>query len=638
MRLCTIALLFFLATPMLKAQDSLKFLVKPYLQYSTQSGMSVLWETTMPASTFVRYGVAAFNVDEAPLPMIVSDPKLQLMHEVRMEDLKPETNYFWQTISVNEAGDSLISELYSFKTAVNDSSAYAFALVGDTQSNSKTPWGWSVIAQKVWEERPNFVVHAGDVVDWGPDKSDWTGEFFAGGQALMSRIPVFTVLGNHEGDADYYYQYMANPTPEYRYTFKYGNAEFFMIDTNRDVQEGSDQYNWLEQALARSTATWKFAIHHHPPYSSEKDDHGDTYKEASTMGTHARNLVPLYEKYGVDFSLFGHTHVYERTWPLKNNRINQKEGVVYINSGGAGGGLETFAPTRNWFTLELQEGHHYCLFNIFENTLIFKAVDHEGRIFDSFQMTKSADRNATAQVLQPPAPIIGSEKYVFHDQTAVRIDPGFSDLTIHYTTDGSEPGLNSSVYTSPITLKESQTLKARAYTSAGKASRVVSREFLKTPVSPAVAPGATTRGLQYTYYEGDWRNQKQDYFKPANRKGKGSGIVHTISLDDLEEVSPSRWGVVMEGYLEVPRTDTYTFYGLDSRGLEVFLDGKMLINSEDENQLIRQIVLEKGKHRLQIRTYQQSNRRSIGFGFYSEEDFRIPIKPFDLSHITSSQH
>ena len=94
----------------------------------------------------------------------------------------------------------------------------------------------------------------------------------------------------------------------------------------------------------------------------------------------------------------------------------------------------------------------------------------------------------------------------------------------------------------------------------------------------------------------------------------------------------------MEGYLEVPRTDTYTFYGLDSRGLEVFLDGKMLINSEDENQLIRQIVLEKGKHRLQIRTYQQSNRRSIGFGFYSEEDFRIPIKPFDLSHITSSQH
>ena len=38
---------------------------------------------------------------------------------------------------------------------------------------------------------------------------------------------------------------------------------------------------------------------------------------------------------------------------------------------------------------------------------------------------------------------------------------------------------------------------------AGKASRVVSREFLKTPVSPAVAPGATTRGLQYTYYEVD---------------------------------------------------------------------------------------------------------------------------------------
>jgi predicted phosphodiesterase len=631
MRCYTIVFVFlFLLMGQLPAQDSLKFLIKPYLQYSTQSGMSVLWETTTPATTLVRYGEAAFDVEQAPLPLSVQNMERQLMHEVRMEDLKPETNYFWQAISVNEAGDSLISELYSFKTAVKDSSAYAFALVGDTQSNSKTPWGWSVISEKVWEERPNFVVHAGDVVDWGPDKTDWTGEFFPGGQAMMSRIPMFTVIGNHEADADYYYQYLANPAPEYRYTFRYGNAEFFMIDTNRDVTEGSDQYNWLEQALAKSTATWKFAVHHHPPYSSEKDDHGDTFKEASSMGTHARNLVPLYDKYGVDFSLFGHTHVYERTWPLKNNRINQKEGTVYINSGGAGGGLETFAPTRNWFTLELQEGHHYCMFNIFENTLIFKAVDHEGRIFDSFQMTKSEERNSTAQVLQPPAPIIGSEKFVFHDQTSVEIDAGFSNLSIHYTTDGSEPGLNSPMYSGPITLRQSSTLKARAYTADGKASRLVSREFLKTPVLPAAKVGSTTRGLKYTYYEGDWRKQKKDYFKSANQKG--TGVVKTISLDEMEDVSNSYWGAVMEGYLEVPKTDTYTFYGLDARGLEVFLDGELLINSEDETQLLKQIVLEKGKHQLQIKTYQQSNRKSIGFGFYSETDFRIPIKPFDLSH------
>lgn len=612
------------------AQDSLKFLVKPYLQFSTQSEMSVLWETTTPTSTLVRYGEAAFDVEKTPLPLSVMDAELQLMHEVRLKNLKPETNYFWQTVSVNAAGDSLISELYSFKTAVKDSSAYAFALVGDTQANSRTPWGWSVISQKVWDERPNFVVHAGDVVDWGPRKKDWTEQFFPGGQAMMSRIPMFTVLGNHEGDADFYYQYMANPTPEYRYTFKYGNAEFFMIDTNRDVEEGSDQYNWLEQALAKSTATWKFAIHHHPPYSSEKDDHGDTFKEASTMSTHARNLVPLFDKYSVDFSLFGHTHVYERTWPLKNNRINQKEGTIYINSGGAGGGLETFAPTRNWFTLELQEGHHYCMFNIFENTLIFKAVDHEGRIFDSFQMSKSEEDNSTATVVQPPAPIISSDKYVFHEQSQVHVDAGFSDLKVHYTTDGTEPSRSSPVYAGPVTIKNSQIFKTRAYTADGKASRIVGKEFVKAPVLKAVKAGKTERGLTYTYYEGDWRDKKEDFFTSSNRKG--TGTLKTISLADIGERNARYWAAILEGYLEVPETDTYTFYGLDSRGLEVYIDGQMLFQSDWEDQIVQQVVLEKGKHKLEIKTFQRDDRQSIGFGYYSEEDFRMPIKPFDLSH------
>lgn len=615
---------------MLTAQDSLSYLVQPYLQYSTQSSMSVLWETTREASTLVRFGEAAFNVKETPLPSEVSAPGLQLMHEVRLEGMKPETNYFWQAISVAANGDSLISPIYSFKTAVKDSSAYAFALVGDSQANSKTPWAWGVISKKVWEERPNFVVHAGDIVDWGPQKTDWTEKFFPDGHQLMSRIPVFTVLGNHEGDADLYYQYMANPTPEYHYTFRYGNAEFFMIDTNRDVQEGSDQYNWLEQALAKSTARWKFAVHHHPPYSSEKDDHGDTYREASTMGTDARNLVPLYEKYGLDFSLFGHTHVYERTWPLKNNRINQKEGVVYINSGGAGGGLETFAPTRNWFTLELQEGHHYCLFNIFENTLIFKAIDHEGRIFDSFQITKSDETASSAQVIQPPAPIISSEKYIFHERTEVSIDPGFSNLSIHYTTDGSEPSLSSPRYTGPLTFDKSLVLKTRAYTADGKASRTVSREFKKTPVLPAANPGKTEVGLTYSYYEGDWRDREASYFQPANQKR--SGVIRTVSFDDMGSLEAEYWGAVIEGYLEVPRTDTYTFYALDSRGLEIRIDGEILFQNKGEDQLLQQIVLAKGKHRLQIKTYQRNARRLIGFGHYSEANFRMPIKPFDLSH------
>ena len=59
------------------------------------------------------------------------------------------------------------------------------------------------------------------------------------------------------------------PQPEMYYSFDFGNAEFFMIDGNRKLHEGSDQLEWLENALEQSDATWKFAVLHQPPYTSD---------------------------------------------------------------------------------------------------------------------------------------------------------------------------------------------------------------------------------------------------------------------------------------------------------------------------------------------------------------------------------
>ncbi len=151
----------------------------------------------------------------------------------------------------------------------------------------------------------------------------------------MSHVPIYTILGNHEGDSKYYYQYMANPEPEYYYTFTYGNAQFFMIDTDRKVNTGSKQYEWLEEELKKSQATWKFAVHHHPPYSSDESDYGDAYRGPSERGDKSlQPLVKLYEKYGLDICFYGHIHDYERTWPIKDNKVNREEGVIYIQTGG----------------------------------------------------------------------------------------------------------------------------------------------------------------------------------------------------------------------------------------------------------------------------------------------------------------
>ena len=293
------ALLFLLIPAFLTAQTDTTglLLVQPYLQFSTQTSMHVLWETAAPASTAVFFGEAKLGVEKAILDDTVRLAGYRHMHEVPLEQLKPETNYFWQIATQTADGRQVISPVYTFKTAVKDSSAFMFALIGDTQRNSGTPWAWSKIAEKVWADRPNFVVLAGDLVDKGMRKSDWLEDFFPKGHILMSRVPVYPVLGNHEQDAPYYYQYVVAPAPEYYYTFHYGNAQFFMLDSNRDLSEGSEQYNWLEWELAQSTAMWKIAVHHHPPYSSDNNDHGDTDNALSTICVENHlNMIPLYEK------------------------------------------------------------------------------------------------------------------------------------------------------------------------------------------------------------------------------------------------------------------------------------------------------------------------------------------------------
>ena len=98
-------------------------------------------------------------------------------------------------------------------------------MYSDTQDN---PEVWGRLAELGWLERPNFGVLTGDLVGRGGWLEDWLVDFFPPANVFMRRFPLFTVIGNHADDHPYYYQYMHNPPPEYRYTFRYGNAQFFI--------------------------------------------------------------------------------------------------------------------------------------------------------------------------------------------------------------------------------------------------------------------------------------------------------------------------------------------------------------------------------------------------------------------------
>jgi hypothetical protein len=116
----------------------------------------------------------------------------------------------------------------------------------------------------------------------------------------------FPSLGNHDyytRNGEPYRDYFTLPGNGRYYDFVRGDVHFFALDSDPAEPDGisatSQQAQWLQAALAASTARWKVVYLHHAPYSS--GSHGSTVA-----------LQWPYRKWGASVVLAGHDHHYER--------------------------------------------------------------------------------------------------------------------------------------------------------------------------------------------------------------------------------------------------------------------------------------------------------------------------------------
>jgi hypothetical protein len=150
----------------------------------------------------------------------------------------------------------------------------------------------------------------------------------------MRENVFYPAVGNHDRHgrnrgADAYRRYFSlpadTPDPERYYAMSYGNARFFILDSNEHSFALTDQTAWLEKELKRATGEpgilHRFVVMHHPPFSTSL--HGG-HEELREMWT------PLFEKYGVEAVFSGHDHTYEHA---------ERNGIHYVVSGGGGAPL-----------------------------------------------------------------------------------------------------------------------------------------------------------------------------------------------------------------------------------------------------------------------------------------------------------
>jgi len=150
--------------------------------------------------------------------------------------------------------------------------------------------------------------------------------------------------GNHDyrtsGAAGYFGYFgssAGDPTKGY-YSYDLGKWHVVVLNSNcGDVPggcgAGSPQERWLREDLDAHPVRCTVAMWHHPRFSSAK--HGDTVVMADLWRT-------LYEK-GVDVTLAGHDHDYERFAPMDaDGRANPSRGIRSFVVGTGGKSFYTF--------------------------------------------------------------------------------------------------------------------------------------------------------------------------------------------------------------------------------------------------------------------------------------------------------
>jgi len=186
---------------------------------------------------------------------------------------------------------------------------------------------------------------------------------------------------------------------------------------------------------------------------------------------------------------------------------------------------------------------------------------------------------------------------IFIGPVQVTLSIARQQTEIRYTLDGTEPDIQSTLYTGPVTIIQNTELKAQAFRNGEKVGKLRSGVFEQREPLKAVQLKKTMAGLQYQYFSGEFQSVRE----LEKAKTKKSGIIESFifpkgSGDDF-------FGVVYNGFIKVPETGVYTFYLNSDDGSELFIGDKSIILNDGKHgpQIFKaKMALQQGYHPVKV--------------------------------------
>lgn len=381
----------------------------PYLIYeNTNTAMSVLWQLDSTQNCTLRWGTTTSYTGGSATS---SEYGNDYQHKYTITGLQPGTKYYYQIDGVGTG---------SFVTAPPDNaSRVKLFAYGDTRTNPSIHDGVAAQMLSTLQADGGYQTVALFSGDYIHDDTEvvWQNEFFPRNEPnileFQSKVPIMGAIGNHElnvsGNGAVFRKYFPYPfVNHFYYSYDYGPVHVSYVDQYTSYAPGSAQYTWLENDLATSQKPWKMIVLHEPGWSAGGHSNNSSVKNY---------IQPLCTKYGVSFVVSGHNHYYARCLV---------DGVHHVTTGG--GGAPTYDPSGSADSLIRSDKlNHFCTFDIDGNQLVFTAIQRNGSVIETFQVTRGA---------RPPVANAGGDQIVV-DLDGSGTEPVMLDGSGSFDSDGT---------------------------------------------------------------------------------------------------------------------------------------------------------------------------------------------------------
>jgi alpha-L-fucosidase len=174
--------------------------------------------------------------------------------------------------------------------------------------------------------------------------------------------------------------------------------------------------------------------------------------------------------------------------------------------------------------------------------------------------------------------------------------PGVEE--IRYTTDGTEPGLQSKLYSNPFSIDTSSVIKAKAYLAGGLPSATVTEKVKIYAWKKAVNPKNIKPGIGYTYYQPEKNINMVSSFKTNLFN---SGVADIISVAKKQRAD--KFAFEFNGYIKIDNDAVYDLYTASDDGSKLFIDDEEVVDNDGDHGTVEKsgrAALKKGYHKIKV--------------------------------------